>query len=60
MSQGESTAPPPALSREPTAQEEADCPYLFEELEAIFYKAAPTKVTYYADALSPRYTRARD
>jgi Retrotransposon gag protein/Zinc knuckle len=48
MSQGESTAPPPALSREPTAQEEADCPYLFEDLEAIFYKAAPTKVTYYA------------
>ena len=46
MSQKEDT--PPAFTREPTTQEEADCPYLFENLEAIFYKAAPNKVTYYA------------
>ena len=48
MSQGESTTPPLAFTCEPTDQEEADCPYLFEKLEAIFYKATPTKVTYYA------------
>ena len=46
MSQEGST--PPAFTCEPTTQEEADCPYLFEKLEAIFYKAAPEKVTYYA------------
>ena len=48
MSQGESTPPPTALTREPTEQEEARCPYLFEELEVLFFKETPNKVTYYA------------
>ena len=28
-------------------QEEARCPYLFEELEVLFFKETPDKVTYY-------------
>ena len=48
MSQGASTTPPQAFTRKPTEQEEADCPYLFEELEIVFYKEAPSKGTYYA------------
>ena len=48
MSQGESTTPPQAFTRKPTEQEEACCPYLFEDLEVLFFKEAPSKVTYYA------------
>ena len=48
MSQGESKPPPQAFTRKPTEQEEAHCPYLFEELEVLFFKETPNKVTYYA------------
>ena len=47
MSQGESTTPPQAFTWKPTEQEEAHCPYLFEELEVLFFKETPQKVTYY-------------
>ena len=39
---------PLALTHKPTEQEGAECPYLFENLEAIYYKRTPNKVTYYA------------
>jgi hypothetical protein len=46
MSQG--TNPKPlAYTHKPNKQEAADCPYLFEELEAIFYKEDPNDITYY-------------
>ena len=46
MSQG--TNPKPlAYTHKPNKQEAADCPYLFEELEAIFYKKDPNDITYY-------------
>ena len=48
MSQGESNPPPQAFTRKPTEQEEARCPYLFEELEVLFFMETPNKVTYYA------------
>ena len=48
MSQGESNPPPQAFTRKPTEQEEVRCPYLFEELEVLFFKETPDKVTYYA------------
>ena len=40
--------PPQAYTRQPNDQEKEDCPYWFDKLEAIFYKADPDKVTYYA------------
>ena len=46
MSQG--TNPKPlAYTHKPNKQEAADCPYLFEELEAIFYKKDPNDIMYY-------------
>ena len=47
MSQGANT-PPQAYTRRPTKQEAADCPYLFEQLEAVYYQEDPSDITYYA------------
>ena len=47
MSQ-EANPKPIAYTRKPNQKEAADCPYLFEDLEAVFYKEDPNDVTYYA------------
>ena len=47
MSQ-EANPKPQAYSRKPNQKEAEDCPYLFEDLEVVFYKEDPNDVTYYA------------
>ena len=47
MSQ-EANPKPIAYTRKPNQKEAADCPYLFEDLEAVFYKEDPNDITYYA------------
>ena len=44
----EGDLPPQAYTCKPNDQENEDCPYRFDKLEAVFYKANPDKVTYYA------------
>ena len=47
MSQG-TNPKPQAYSRKPNQKEAEDCPYLFEDLEVVFYREDPSDVTYYA------------
>ena len=47
MSQ-EANPKPQAYSRKPNQKEAEDCPYLFEDLEVVFYKEDPNDVAYYA------------
>ena len=47
MSQ-EANPKPQAYTRKPSQKEAEDCPYLFEDLEAIIFKENPSDVTYYA------------
>ena len=44
----EGDLPPQAYTCKPNDQENEDCPYRFDKLEAVFYKANPDKITYYA------------
>ena len=48
MSGRGSPLPPQQYTHQPNKQETTDCPYLFEDLEAIYYQASLEKVTYYA------------
>ena len=44
----EGDLPPQAYTRKLNDQENEDCPYRFDKLEAVFYKANPDKITYSA------------